>query len=100
MSRIVRLLAVHGFARLIEKVLSSQHPPPAHVYTGTFIDDPQAEDPDTCDPVLFGACQRNLPNMEAVRLLVEQSHVALDARSRTAEQRDAMLEFIDGKPFK
>lgn len=97
MSSIVRLLADHGFARLIEKILGSDHPPPAHIYTDTFIDEPENEDPDTCDPVLLIACQRSLPNMEVVRLLVQQAHVDLDARSRTAEQRDAMIEFIDGE---
>lgn len=84
----MRLLAQHGFVRLLERIISSEYPPPAHVYTDNFN-----EDEGGWDPVLFVACQRNLPNLEVVRLLVEQSGVDVNARSRMAEQ----IDLFDGK---
>lgn len=92
---IVRLLAEHGFGRLLGRILSSEHPPPANVYKGNFN-----EDEGGWDPVLLVACQRGLPNMEVVRLLVEQAGVDVNARGRTAEQRDCLIENFDGEPFK
>lgn len=92
---IVRLLAEHGFVELLEKIMSSEDPPPAHVYADNFN-----EDEDGWDPVLFVACQRKLPNMEVVHLLVEHAGVDVNARSRTAEQRDLLIENFDGEPSK
>jgi len=80
--KMLRLLANHGFAHLLETILSSEDPP------STAIGD-LAE---PADPLLFVACQRNLPNMDVVRLLAEKVHIDVSAKSRTTEQRVADLE--------
>lgn len=91
---IVRLLCKHGFARLLERVLSSKYPPPASAYT---VNSFSIEELCGSDPALFIACERNLPNMEVVRLLVERVGVDINARSRTAEERDFIQDNFNVK---
>lgn len=44
------------------------------------------------DLLLFLACQRELPNMDVVRLLADTGHVDVNARSRTTAERAASRE--------
>jgi hypothetical protein len=80
--RILRLLVKHGYASLLATIFCSDDPPFAAV---SDLDG-------TVDPLIFEACQRALPNMDVIRVLVEKVHVDVNAKSRTAEKRMADLE--------
>ncbi|KAF3018866.1 hypothetical protein E8E14_008009 [Neopestalotiopsis sp. 37M] len=81
---IARLLARHGFASLMETLISSRY--------GPKIADDISGPSTSVDPILVVACHRELPNMDAIRLLVEQGGVDVNAQSRTGEEAFADID--------
>lgn len=49
-------------------------------------------DSQPADPILFVACQRELPNMEVICLIVDTGHVNVNAQSRTRAESVAGLK--------
>jgi Ankyrin repeats (3 copies) len=86
--KILRLFAKLGFAHLIAAIFESNTDTLEELLSKNELDGKPA------DPLLFLACQRELPNMDVMRLLVETGHVDVNARSRTTAQRAASLEDI------
>ena len=86
--KILRLFAKLGFASLIATILESNKDTLENLLSRNELDGKPA------DPLLFLACQRELPNMDVIHLLVETGNVDVNAQSRTAAQRAATLEDI------
>lgn len=63
-ARILRFLAFHGYHDLLSRIFESTNPPD---YT-------LAEEAEPADSLLFTACQRPMPNMEVVRLIIDKMH--------------------------
>ncbi|EFX01750.1 ankyrin unc44 [Grosmannia clavigera kw1407] len=85
--KILRLFAKLGFAHLIATILESN---PADTLRELFSKDELRGKP--ADQVLFLACQRELPNMDVVRLLVESGYVDINGQSRTNAEYEASGE--------
>lgn len=79
--KILRLLVQYGFSDLLGRLLRSEDPPNTKM---SELVEPR-------DPLLVVACQRQLPNMDIVRLLVEQGHVDLNAKTISMGDREETL---------
>jgi ankyrin repeat protein len=86
--KILRLFAKLGFAHLIATIFESNTDMLEELLSKNELDGKPA------DSLLSIACQRELPNMDVVRLLVETGRVDIDARSMTTAQRATSLEGI------
>jgi hypothetical protein len=84
--KILRLFAKLGFAHLIATILETNSSNLEELLFKNELDGKPA------DPLLYLACQRDLPNMDVVRLLVEAGHVDVNARSRTTLEKVESLE--------
>ncbi|KAK8061578.1 ankyrin 2-3/unc44 [Apiospora phragmitis] len=80
---VARLLAQHGFARLLEILIGSE-------YGSKIASIDSGETSSTsADPIFLVAARRELPNMEVIRLLVEKVKVNVNAKSRTGGEMSA-----------
>ncbi|KAI4592138.1 hypothetical protein KJ359_011464 [Pestalotiopsis sp. 9143b] len=76
---ILLVLVKHGFARLLEIMLTETDP--FHGKSLEHMFDPKW----SWDPPVLVACQRELPNLHVVRLLVKRGHADINAHGRTGE---------------
>ncbi|ETS82694.1 hypothetical protein PFICI_04570 [Pestalotiopsis fici W106-1] len=76
--QILLLFVRYGFGRLLKIMLTE-----LDLFQGKSLE--SIYDRDMWDPPLVVACQRELPNMDVVGVLVEQNHAEINAQSRTAQ---------------
>jgi ankyrin repeat protein len=79
--KILRLFAKLGFADLMAAILESNADDVEKLLSTSELDGKPV------DALLLLACQRELPNMDVVRLLVETGRVNINARCRTMAER-------------
>ena len=94
-------LARWGYARLLTSIgnleaelrlENSESSKQWESYRDGSVSDPNEES----TPILIAACERELPNMEVVKILVEQHEVNIDARSNVRVYRDGYHMVLGG----
>lgn len=93
--QILLLFVRYGFGRLCRSTQTTWGSTPANIlevkimltelnlFQGKSLE--SMYDRDMWDPPLVVACQRELPNLDVVRVLVEQNHTEINSQSRTSQ---------------